>query len=350
MEKFQVKIKRIFIPFLITSTVAIVIFYAIVWVFLIKARLPIAPYKDYFFMTSMALPVLFSACLFRPRLWLLQKSYGGYISNYSLYNLFIALAMMHPMMCALSYVEYSYFGLIEVEHAKEVTEYPNEQFFHINHLKIDTAKCKQHSTLTPPTKPKGYTYDFQLFYSCPIEGASDVMLAARYTKGHRTSTKNPFHHPSELSVYNAFYDFALESHQKFQRLDVNSITYLEQVKGTYSKIGFCEAASKAGADCGQQNLLFLKPQTKAFEVRGHYLIVLSIISYGVYSCIVLLMLLFSKLHDDYDNIENTTFTGILAAIFQRFQDYQKPASTSNQGRTVGWQHPKSRRNRKRRGF
>jgi hypothetical protein len=84
VEAFCFKIRKIFIPFLITSALVIAGFYSVVWVSIVTLRLPESFYKDYLLLAGFVLPGVVNVLLFRPRFWVLQKSYTGYASNYTL--------------------------------------------------------------------------------------------------------------------------------------------------------------------------------------------------------------------------------------------------------------------------
>lgn len=112
MEAFYFKIRKIFIPFLITSALVIVCFYAVVWLSVVKLQLPENVYKDYLLLASVVLPGVVNVLLFRPRLWVLQKSYAGYTSNYTLYNICMFGAIALPMILIGDFVEENNFGFI----------------------------------------------------------------------------------------------------------------------------------------------------------------------------------------------------------------------------------------------
>ncbi|MBZ9613471.1 hypothetical protein [Rheinheimera maricola] len=114
METFYFKIRKIFIPFLITSALVIVGFYAVVWLSVTKLQLPESFYEDYLLLVSFVLPVAVNVLLFRPRFWILQKSYAGYASNYTLYNIFMFGAIALPMILIGAYFEENNFGFIQL--------------------------------------------------------------------------------------------------------------------------------------------------------------------------------------------------------------------------------------------
>ncbi|MEH8018378.1 hypothetical protein MN202_14145 [Rheinheimera muenzenbergensis] len=114
MEAFCFKIRKIFIPFLITSALVIVGFYAVVWLSVVKLQLPENAYEGYLLLACFVLPGVVNVLLFRPRFWVLQKSHAGYASNYTLYNIVMFGAIAQPMILIGAYAEENHFGFIEM--------------------------------------------------------------------------------------------------------------------------------------------------------------------------------------------------------------------------------------------
>ncbi len=167
MNNIGIKIKEVYLPFLVVSIGTILFYNLFRWTFDIK--LGVLPLKEDLlnFWIPFALPWIPILIWLRRRIRVLNirgKRDNGYFG----YQFAMAAAIAVPIIVSQTYIEKASFDLVSITNAYETKSQSDEKYFDISSFRVD----KNASLAYVTARTSGRNNDnlnFYLYLSCPFE-------------------------------------------------------------------------------------------------------------------------------------------------------------------------------------
>ena len=232
MENFKIKLKEVFIPYIIVAITTIVCYTFLRWVFDIK--LGLVPLKE--ILLNLWLPFIIPwipiTIWLRRRIRILQVK-GSRDNGHFLYQFAMVGAIAIPTMICQNHIEKTSYDLIELKSIIEIKNFPLEKYFTIEDFNIKKSDCRQYVTSRTSGK-NNENLNFYLYQSCPFEEYNSAWYGKEYEKhsSNRTSTK------TKNLEYRSFIS---ESKNKFDAYKFEGEIYFEKLRYSDHRDGFLKA-------------------------------------------------------------------------------------------------------------
>ncbi len=258
MDDLKLKIKTIFIPYLIVSIATIVCYSLFRWGLDIK--LGLIPLKEDVlnFWIPFIIPWIPILIWLRRRIRIL-KVRGKRDNGYFGYQFAMVGAIAIPLMISQNYIEKASYGLINIESAEDTKNYPREKYFALEDFNIEQNKCLSYGTARTAGRNND-DLDFYLYLSCPFND-SGVWYGVEYTRriSNRVSatTKDAeyrnFRHES-ITEFQSYYNF-------------EGVVYFEKLGYSDQKDGHLAAIKSSPQNTIEKEQIILVPHKEQFSDR-----------------------------------------------------------------------------------
>ena len=180
MKDITVKIKEVYLPFLVVSIGTILFYNLFRWTFDIK--LGILPLKEDLlnFWIPFALPWIPILIWLRRRIRVLNVR-GKRDNGYFGYQFAMAAAIAVPIIVSQNYIERASFNLTTITNAYETIDHNNEKYFDINSFQVDKNASLPYVTARTSGR-NNESLNFYLYLACPFESSDNVWYGVEYSK------------------------------------------------------------------------------------------------------------------------------------------------------------------------
>lgn len=264
LESTQVKWKIVYAPFLILAICYPLIFsllrwvvdftfnlsfYAFTWEFILPLALLAVPlYKVMWHRLALLKPLSAKG---------LEQDVRG--QHFGLMYIFI----IATTMALQSVLPSAYFEVVPLHSAAELDQHPNERYFSLEEVKLDTNSRRQHASTHIRKHRRSSSQTLSIQYSVVerFQGQPHVWLGTKYVK----SINNRLTQDQKRYLYNVFMD---SCEQKYSRLEPGEALYFERPfnKGTLE--GFHEAIVVPGYDFDPKKETVLVAKFEPFKPFG----------------------------------------------------------------------------------
>ncbi|MEO1518898.1 MAG: rhomboid family intramembrane serine protease [Bacteroidota bacterium] len=255
-DNASIKIKEVYLPFLLTSVGTILLYNLFRWFF--DIHLGILPVKvevlDYWL--PIFLPWIPISIWLPGRLRILDVA-GRMDRGHFLYQLFIWLTMAVPLLMSQSYLDSVCYNPIEVSDIKEVETHHTEKYFLLRSFGVETDTLARYSISRQSGKRKRHT-DFYLYLARPFEGSERVWYGVEYDK--RISRRM-----SDEEKERAYREFLAESDRAYQGYDFANVGYFEKLRRSDARNGFLKAIRMADFGKRSDDPIVLVPHMRFYE-------------------------------------------------------------------------------------
>ena len=288
MKNIEIKLKEVYLPFLIVSIGTILFYNLFRWTFDIK--LGILPLKEDLlnFWIPLALPWIPILIWLRRRNRILNiKGKGN--NGHFLYQFVMAVAMAVPIIISQNYIEKSSFDLNEISSISKIKELKNEKYFKISSFHIDHNSSLPYVT----ARTSGQNNDnlnFYLYLACPFEETSSVWYGVEYKK----NLSNRINEQRKNSEYRTFLN---KSEQKFKTYNFQDVEYFERLGYSDVRDGFIEAIKEKNANLNEKEQIILIPKNDVFKERLGSSFPWIFRSFGIGALALLLMVVIPKIDE-----------------------------------------------------
>ncbi len=295
MNDLKIKLKEVYIPFLVVAISTIAFYNFFRWFFDIK--LAIIPLKENLlnFWIPFAIPWIPVLLWLRRRIRIVNIR-GENDNGYFLYQFAMVAAIAVPIIISQDYIEKSSFELHEISSVTEIEELKNEKYFHINSYEINSQESLPYVTArTSGRNNESLTY--YLYLACPFKNTNSVWYGVKYQK-------NLSNRLGEEQKNIEYENFIKKSEKKFSAYNFYKASYFEKLRNSDDKDGFVEALKSKNSDLKDKKLTILVPKEDVFEDRLGNSFPWIFISFGIGSFIILMMILIPKINtEEYINFK-----------------------------------------------
>lgn len=286
MDDIKLKIRQIYVPYIIVAVLTIVIYNFLRWVLDIKIDL--IPFKKdiLVFWIPFIIPWISVLIWLRRRIKLLKVN-GNWGNGYFLYQSIMVASIVIPLINSVNYIDKVSYDLIELESVSEIINYKEEKYFRVKDFNFSKESCLYYVT----SQTFGKNNDklgHQLYLSCPVKQSKVIWYGIEYKKN--TSNWGS----SKIKNYE-FQDFLFESEVQFNNSDYRKINYLEKLRHSNQRNGYLEAITSKIGGIEEDEQIILIPHKEKFSNRYEDSILWIFGSFGVGSLLLFGMILIPKI-------------------------------------------------------
>ncbi|MBI1306959.1 MAG: rhomboid family intramembrane serine protease [Bacteroidetes bacterium] len=284
MKNLTIKLKEVYLPYLLVSVGSILFYYLFRWLFDIK--LGVLPLKDELLNLFIPMAVPWIPVL----IWLRKRINILRISDKHFGYLFImAWSIAIPIIVSQSYLEKASFDLITVNKVSEINNHPDEKYFVINSFRINSTNVPAYTT-NRTTGRNNDKLNFYLYLACPFENSKNVWYGIKY----RDYISN---RQSDKRKNSEFQDFMADAEKEFKKYDFQKVTYFERLHHNDDRDGYIEAIRKQNPNVIKSEQTILIPQTTIFSKRMGNTFMWILGTFGIGQFVLLLMITIPKIDE-----------------------------------------------------
>lgn len=288
MNDIGVKIKEVYLPFLVVSIGTILFYNLFRWTFDIK--LGVLPLKEDLlnFWIPFALPWIPILIWLRRRNRIL-KVRGKRDNGHFLYQFAMAGAIAVPIIVSQNYIEKASFDLVSINNILEANNQSDEKYFDINSFEVDKNASLPYVTARTSGRNND-NLNFYLYLACPFESSENVWYGVEYTK----NLSNRISDEKKDSEYRSFLE---KSERGFDTYDFQKVKYFERLGYSDDRDGFIEAIKERYPNVNESEQIILVPKSDVFEDRLGNTFPWIFGSFGIGAFILLIMVTIPKIDE-----------------------------------------------------
>lgn len=288
MKDIAVKIKEVYLPFLLVSIGTILFYNLFRWAFDIK--LGVLPLKEDLlnFWIPFALPWIPILIWLRRRNRIL-KVRGKRDNGHFLYQFAMAGAIAVPIIVSQNYIEKASYDLVSISSPYEAKNKTNEKYFDISSFKV--AKNASLPYVTARTSGRNNdNLNFYLYMACPFENSENVWYGVEYSK--RLSNRI-----SDDKKDTEYLSFIENSEKEFDTYNFQKVKYFEKLGYSDDRDGFIEAIKEMYPNVNESEQVILVPKSDVFEDRLGNTFPWIFGSFGIGTFVLLIMVVIPKIDE-----------------------------------------------------
>lgn len=288
MKNIGIKLKEVYLPFLIVSFGTIIFYNLFRWTFDIKLR--VLPLKEDLlnFWIPVALPWIPILIWLRRRIRILNirgKRDNGYFG----YQFAMAVAIAVPIIVSQTYIEKASFDLISIANVYETKSQSDEKYFDISSFRVDKNASLPYVTARTSGRNND-NLNFYLYLACPFENSDNVWYGVEYSK----NLSNRISDDKKDTEYRSFLE---KSEREFETYNFQNAKYFEKLGYSDDRDGFIEAIKEKNPNIKESEQIILVPQSDAFEQRLGNTFPWIFGSFGIGAFVLLLMVAIPKIDE-----------------------------------------------------
>ena len=281
--QLRVKINKIFLPFLLIY-IGTILFYGLFrWVFDVKLDILNINVDILDFWVSILLPWVPILIWIRPRLKVLKHREGSRLDNYMTIRWFMSLVIFVPLLNSQEYIVQAGYDLIEINSVEQVSDFPNEKYFHLNNFILDTDQSASYTVERTSGKANQHL-NYSSYTAIPFKGGDNVFLGFHYAE----SLSNRLSEHEKNALYGGFLNNA---DRALKTASFYSAQYFERVPNSRDLKAYLNAVETMATNPQVNQAIILKPVYKSFEKRSGNKVdwILGTFAAGVVFIFILLM-------------------------------------------------------------
>lgn len=287
MENIKIKIKEVYLPFLLVSILTILFYNLFRWTFDIKLGILHLKEDIVNFWMPFILPWIPVLIWLRRRIRILNLG-NSRNNGYFIYQGVMVLAMVVPIFLSQKYIETAPFKLIEVNDINEIKEYKKEKFFKINSFDIEKKSNLSYGTSRSSGK-NNEDLNFYLYILSSFKNSNNIWYGVQYSDKQSNFKSD--------EIKNSEYrSFITQSESNFENYDFQNVSYFEKLSYSDDRDGFMEAIKESNSIAKENDQIILVPKTDVFENRLGCTFPWIFCSYGIFALIVFIMIAIPKIN------------------------------------------------------
>ena len=291
MKDIDLKLRLIYVPFLLTMLFSVSAYALIRWGLDIK--LGLLPFSSATLSTWVPLFIapLLVWLLLKERILLLKlhRKQGSVAFAYYVYT---SLAICVPIALSQTYIGKASFELVQVDNVEAVRKYPDERYLELSNFALDQEKSRWVGDYQIATNKKSYLR-LKMYVVCPLKEVKSTWLGVEYSK----VLDDPSSDEARMAEFYAFRDDKIE---QFRSSEFQSSQYFEQLEDSDDRDMFIDAVKNADSTerltwVDPDKQIILRPVFKKFEasIRIDFFWIFG--SMAISAAIFLLLILFPGL-------------------------------------------------------
>ncbi len=286
ITNLKIKLKEVYLPFLLISIGTITVYSIFRWIFDIKLHI-IPLKKDVLdFWLPFVIPWIPVLLWLRRRVHILKVG-GRDDSGHSLYQAIMAVAITIPLIISQQYIEKASFDLIPLNTINEIQHHSDEKYFSAPSFRVNENACVSYVTARTSGK-RNQHLTFFLYIGCPFENASTAWYGILYTK----KISNRLSDEKKDAEYRTFLE---ESSRKFDAHPFETVKYFKKLGHSDKRDGFIEAIKESYPHINESEQVILMPQYDNFSDRLGNTVPWIFGSFAIGAFILLLMIAIPKI-------------------------------------------------------
>lgn len=284
MKNLSIKIKYIFLPFLVIAVGTILFYAGFRWLFDFHWNILDLKLEIWEFWLAFILPLLAILVFLRKRIKLIRANWDN--KNQFMYQMFMVIAIVAPNVLLQEYIGKQAFPLIEINSVLDLKNYPNDKYFKIETYSIDKDKSGI-NWVTSKSGRHNDNLDLK-FYAASIFGTieSKIWHGLKYSERYDNQSEE-----LNQAVENLFRN---QSKDKFNRYRFQQADYFEKLPNSNDRIAFIQAIKARYPKITEQEQIILVPQRGDFEERNGTNLFWIFTTFGIGVTFVFVALLFPK--------------------------------------------------------
>ncbi|WNO10075.1 rhomboid family intramembrane serine protease [Teredinibacter sp. KSP-S5-2] len=256
LNEIEIKLKEVYLPYLVVSIGAIIFYGLFRWLFDIK--LSVLPLKEDLinFWIPFALPWIPILIWLRRRIRILNAN-GRDGNGFFLYQFAMAGAIAVPIILSQNYLEKISYDLVSIEEIHEIQNLKSEKFFNVQSFGVDKKECLHYVTVRASGR-YNENLNLYLYVTCPFDNAKNIWYGVKYTK----SLSNRISDDKKNSEYRSFLEM---SEKNFSTYDFQNIKYFEKLGYTDDRDGFFKAIREGKSHLDKKEQVILVPRAEHFD-------------------------------------------------------------------------------------
>lgn len=288
MKNIEIKLKEVYLPFLIVSIGTIIFYNLFRWTFDIK--LGVLPLKEDLlnFWIPFALPWIPILIWLRRRNRILNVK-GKRNNGHFLYQFAMAGAIAVPIIVSQTYIEKASFDLVSITNAYETKSQSDEKYFDISSFRVDKNASLPYVTARTSGRNND-NLNFYLYLACPFENSDNVWYGVEYSK----NLSNRISDDKKDTEYRSFLE---KSEKEFDTYNFQNAKYFEKLGYSDDRDGFIEAIKEKNPNIKESEQIILVPKSDVFEQRLGNTFPWIFGSFGIGAFVLLLMVVIPKIDE-----------------------------------------------------
>lgn len=281
----QIKLKELFLPFILIGLGTSMAYAAFRYVFDIKFGLLHWEEQYLNYWIPLFLPWVPILIWIRPRIRILKYRDWGRSDNYLAIQFLMSLAIGISTKISQEYLIRAPYDQIELNHIQEIHEHPNEKYFHLDEFHFSRDQAVSH--ITSKITGKGTNLNLHQYHAIPFRNIDAVYIGFHY---HESISNNL----SDVEKNRSYRAFLQSSALALDGSNFYAAQYFEKLSKSEQLDSYTKAIQLSSNHSTGDEVIVLKPVYTPFAERVGNKLTWMIGSYIVGAFIVLLFLLFSK--------------------------------------------------------
>ena len=231
--QLSVKLKKIFLPFLLINVGTILSYGLFRWVFDVKLGILKIDVEILDFWMSILLPWVPILLWIRPRLKVLKHRERGRLDNYWTIQCVMSLVIFLSLLNSQEYIVQAGYDLIEVDSVEQMSDFPNEKYFRLNTFTLDTDHSVSYTIARTSGRANQYL-DYNSYTAIPFKGVDHTFLGFFYAE----SLSNRLSDHEKNTLYRGFLNNA---DQALSASSFYTAQYFERVPNSRELRGYLNA-------------------------------------------------------------------------------------------------------------
>jgi len=289
LDSVLIKIREIYVPFLLVSIGTILFYTLFRWALDIK--LGFFPFDQEIlnFWIPFCCPWVPILIWLKRRIRVLNVR-GKNDKGYFFYEFAMVAAIAAPLIISQGYIEKASFGLVRISSIEHVSDYESEKYFKLDLFDVEKNKCLPYLS-TKTTGKYNDRLNFTMSLSCPFKrDMGNVWYGIDYRE-HLSNKISNEKKESELKK------FLKKSQESFNTYDFQNVTYFEKLRNSNERNGFIGAIKKSDSKVNEKQQIILIPQADIFEKRYNKDFTWIFISFAIGAFIILLMIVIPTINE-----------------------------------------------------
>jgi rhomboid protease GluP len=284
--KIDLKIREIFLPFLLVSIGTILGWNLFLWIFDIQLNvLPINQELLHIFI-PLSIPWIPVLIWLRRRLRILDIR-GKRDNRHFLYQFLMLIAISVPLMMSQNYLLKTAYDLKEIDSVSEIKNLKNEKYIKIQNFQVNQQESARQVTSSVSGKYNEYI-NFYFYIASPFADVDNVWYGVKYTR--KTSNR-----ANEEKINMAYRRFQKSSFKQFKSYNFKDVNYFEILDYSRDKNGFIEAIKEKIPLVNEKEHIILIPKKNNFDERLSINIPWIFGSFLISSFVIFLMIIIPKI-------------------------------------------------------
>ena len=254
-----VKLKKIFLPFLLVNVGTILSYGLFRWVFDVKLGILNIDVEVLDFWMSILLPWVPILLWIRPQLNILKHRKRGRLDNYWTIQWFMSLVIFLPLLNSQEYIVQAGYDLIELDSVEQVSDFQNEKYFRLNNFILYTDHSVSYTIARTSGRANQYL-DYNSYTAIPFKEVDHTFLGFFYAE----SLSNRLSDHEKNTLYRGFLNNA---DQALSASSFYTAQYFERVPNSRELKGYLNAIETTGEPSETNQAIILKPVYKSFAQR-----------------------------------------------------------------------------------